>query len=137
MNEEYNDLKNTLVNTSTEVVNEKENNHRDIDHILTMLKTYQPINIDISNNYNINNSLDKFKISDIDIRYDINKDLVDYKILVIQNYLQELFVEKKFLDFTQKKENELTENEYLEYIKNPIIKNKYINKWYNDFIKTK
>lgn len=137
MNEEYTDLKNTLINTSSEVINEKENNHKDIDHILTMLKTYQPINIDISNNYNIDNSLVKFKINDIDIRYDINLDLINYKILVIQNYLQELFVERKFLDFTQSKENELSQDEYLEYVKNPIIKNKYIDKWYDEFMKTK
>ncbi len=137
MNEEYTDLKNTLINTSSEVINEKENNHKDIDHILTMLKTYQPINIDISNNYNIDNSLAKFKINDIDIRYDINLDLINYKILVIQNYLQELFVERKFLDFTQSKENELSQDEYLEYVKNPIIKNKYIDKWYDEFMKTK
>ena len=76
----------------------------------------------------------KFQLDDINLRHNIELDLIQYKIAVLQGYLQDLFSEKKFLEFRRTQEQQLSKDEYLVYINNPEYQSHFVNAWYQDFM---
>ena len=77
------------------------------------------------------NEFDTSKNEDIVNRYNVENDIVDFKIKLLQDYIQELFIEKRFLDYKREQEEKLSKEEYLDYINNKKI---YEDKWFNEFL---
>lgn len=134
INEEFDELYSMLSLDRDEVKTIKDESKRDLSILMGRIKDYKPINLDISNEYDLDNNFDRFKIDDSSIRQNLRNDIVDYKILLMQDYLNNLFEEKKFNDFIKEKEESMSKPEYMEYIKNPVSREDRINSWYQEFI---
>ena len=67
------------------------------------------------------------------IKYDLNKECIDYKIAMLLKYIDDLKIERRFLEFKRSKEDMLNKNEYQEYLRNDIFRNDLITKWYKEF----
>lgn len=134
MNDEYSELYNMLSIDREEVIKIKEAYQQDISVLLGKIRSYHINNVDISADYDLENNFDKFKVDDSYLRYKINNDSIEYKIALLQGYLQDLFTEKKFNNFRREKEEKLTKNEYLEYTHNPSVKSDKIALWYQEFM---
>lgn len=102
--------------------------------LLGNVRTHAIGNLNIQAEYDLNSSFDKYKMDDISIKHKMNVDAIEYKIALLQGYLQELFVEKKFLNFRRRKEEELTKEEYLEYVSNDNLRADKVASWYQEFI---
>ena len=59
---------------------------------------------------------------------------IDYKLKLMQDYVKELFAEKKFLDFRREKEKELDKETYLNYISDESVRAQLIGTWYKEFV---
>ena len=66
-------------------------------------------------------------------KYDLNKECIDYKIAMLLKYIDDLKIERRFLEFKRSKEDMLNKNEYQEYLRNDIFRNDLITKWYKEF----
>jgi hypothetical protein len=117
-----------------EINNEKNICERDILGLIDKAKSYHVNNIDISKYYDLTTDFDKYKIDDTMQRHRLNKDITKYKIDILQSFLKELYEEQKFVDFKLIKEQNLSEQEYKEYLNNVVARTEYVNRWYNEFI---
>ena len=134
MNEEFNELYSMLSLDREEIKTIKDEAKRDLSVLMGRVKSYKPINFDVSNEYDLDNNFDRFKIDDSFIRYNLRNDITEYKISLIEDYLNDLFTEKKFNEYVKEKENSLSKPEYMEYIKNPVSREDRINGWYQEFM---
>lgn len=134
MNDEFNELYNMLSTDRDDVKKIKEAYQEDLSVLMGKIRSYHINNVDISADYDLENNFDKFKIDDSYLRYTLNNDSIEYKIALLQGYLQDLFIEKKFNNFRREKEEKLTKNEYLEYTHNPMVKSDKIAAWYQEFM---
>ena len=121
-------------NVYEEINKEKDICERDILGLIDRAKSYHVNNIDISKYYDLSTDYEKYKVDDTLQRYRLNKEITDYKIDVLQTFLNELFEEKKFVEFKLGKEQALSDQEYKEYLSNVVARTEYVNRWYNEFI---
>ena len=133
MNDEYDELYNMLPSDREEINKIKDTFKEDITYYLSKIKNYQVNTIDITSEYDLENNYDQFKNSDIQIKYDLNKECIDYKIAMLLKYIDDLKIERRFLEFKRSKEDMLNKNEYQEYLRNDIFRNDLITKWYKEF----
>lgn len=133
MNDEYDELYNMLSSDREEINKIKDTFKEDITYYLSKIKNYQVNTIDITSEYDLENNYDQFKNSDIQIKYDLNKECIDYKIAMLLKYINDLKIERRFLEFKRSKEDMLNKNEYQEYLRNDIFRNDLITKWYKEF----
>lgn len=133
MNDEYDELYNMLSSDREEINKIKDTFKEDITYYLSKIKNYQVNTIDITSEYDLENNYDQFKNSDIQIKYDLNKECIDYKIAMLLKYIDDLKIERRFLEFKRSKEDMLNKNEYQEYLRNDIVRNDLITKWYKEF----
>ena len=133
MNDEYDELYNMLSPDREEINKIKDTFKEDITYHLSKIKNYQVNTIDITSEYDLENNYDQFKNSDIQIKYDLNKECIDYKIAMLLKYIDDLKIERRFLEFKRSKEDMLNKNEYQEYLRNDIFRNDLITKWYKEF----
>lgn len=133
MNDEYDELYNMLSSDREEINKIKDTFKEDITYYLSKIKNYQVNTIDITSEYDLENNYDQFKNSDIQIKYDLNKECIDYKIAMLLKYIDDLKIERRFLEFKRSKEDMLNKNEYQEYLRNDIFRNDLITKWYKEF----
>lgn len=134
MNDEYNELYNMLSTDREDVRRIKEEYEKDMSVLLGRIRSYHINQIDITDEYDLENNFDKFKVDDTYLKYSINNDALDFKISLLQGYLQELFIEKKFNIYKREQEERLSKREYLEYINNPNVKSDRISAWYQEFM---
>ena len=134
MNEEFDELYSMLSLDREEIKTIKDEAKRDLSVLMGRVKSYKPINFDVSNEYDLDNNFDRFKIDDSFIRYNLRNDVTEYKINLMQDYLNDLLSEKKFNEYVKEKENSLSKPEYMEYIKNPVSREDRINGWYQEFM---
>jgi hypothetical protein len=120
-------------NVFDEINKEKTICEKDILTLIERAKTYHVNNIDISKYYDLNNDYDKYKIDDSVQRYNLNKDIIDYKLHLLETSIHDLEEEKKFLDYKLKKEQELNNKEYNEYLTNVVARTEYVDRWYNEY----
>lgn len=133
MNDEYDELYNMLSSDREEINKIKDTFKEDITYYLSKIKNYQMNTIDITSEYDLENNYDQFKNNDIQIKYDLNKECIDYKIAMLLKYIDDLKIERRFLEFKRSKEDMLNKNEYQEYLRNDIFRNDLITKWYKEF----
>lgn len=133
MNDEYDELYNMLSSDHEEINKIKDTFKEDITYYLSKIKNYQVNTIDITSEYDLENNYDQFKNNDIQIKYDLNKECIDYKIAMLLKYIDDLKIERRFLEFKRSKEDMLNKNEYQEYLRNDIFRNDLITKWYKEF----
>ena len=133
MNDEYDELYNMLSSDREEINKKKDTFKEDITYYLSKIKNYLVNTIDITSEYDLENNYDQFKNSDIQIKYDLNKECIDYKIAMLLKYIDDLKIERRFLEFKRSKEDMLNKNEYQEYLRNDIFRNDLITKWYKEF----
>lgn len=134
MSEEFNELYAILSKDREDVRKVKDDYEKDVTTLLNRVKNYHVNRLDISEYYDLENDFSKFQINDTFINYDIASDTLNYKIALLQNYLQDLFIEKKFIKFKKSKEEKLGKNEYLEYLHNINYRADLTSKWYQEFI---
>lgn len=134
MNDEYNELHSMLSTDREDIRKIKEEYEKDMSVLLGRIRSYHVNNVDISNDYDLENEFDKFKADDTYIKYSLNNDAIEFKINLLQGYLQDLFIEKKFNHYRREQEEKLTKKEYLEYIHNPTVRGDRISAWYHDFM---
>lgn len=120
------------------IINDMINNEKDIckKNIFKMIdqaRNYHVNNIDISKYYNLPEEFDKYKIDDITNRFKLNDEVNTYKIDILNSLLKDLYNEKKFLEYRFKKEQELSQQEYIDYSTNIVTRNDYVSKWLNEF----
>lgn len=133
MNDEYDELYNMLSSDREEINKIKDTFKEDITYYLSKIKNYQVNTIDITSEYDLENNYDQFKNNDIQIKYDLNKECIDYKIAMLLKYIDDLKIERRFIEFKRSKEDMLNKNEYQEYLRNDIFRNDLITKWYKEF----
>lgn len=122
-------------NSIYELINkEKDICEKDIFSLINKAKTYHVNNVDISKFYDLENDYNRFKLDDSTQRYNLNKEIIDYKLSLLHQFINDLEEEKRFLDFKVEKEHELSDREYNEYLANVVARTDYVNKWYSEFI---
>ena len=107
MTDEYSELYNMLSTDRDDVRKIKEAYQQDISLLLGKIRSYHINNVDISNDYDLEDDFEKFKVDDTYLRYKINNDSIEYKISILQGYLSDLFVEKKFNNYRREKEENI------------------------------
>ena len=134
MTEEFEELYDMLSSDRPEVRELKDRYEKEISVLLNKVRSYKVDNVDIQSEYDITEDFTKFQLDDINLRHNVELDLIQYKIAVLQGYLQDLFSEKKFLEFRRTQEQQLSKDEYLVYINNPEYQSHFVNAWYQDFM---
>ncbi len=134
MTEEFNELYNMLSTDRDDVKNIKDNSEKDISMLLGRARSYVVDDINIESDYNLDTDYERYKVDNIFLNYNIRKDLTEYKITLLQSYLQDLFAEKKFNDYRKEKEEKLSKTEYLEYMHNATVRSDRIAAWYQEFM---
>lgn len=122
------------------VINELINNEKDICEkeifkIIEKARSYHVNNIDISKYYDLPDEFDKYKIDDITNRYKLSDEIISFKIDLLNTLIKDLYNDKSFLEYKFKKEQELSQQEYIEYSTNIVSRNDYVSKWLNEFNK--
>ena len=133
MNDEYDELYNMLSSDKEDVRKIKDNFKDDISYYLTKIKNYQANTIDISGNYDLEKEYDKFKMDDIALRYNLNDECLNYKLVLLSKYMEELKKERQFLELKRSKEDLMSKQEYQEYLRNDLYRNDLVSKWYKEF----
>lgn len=133
MNDEYDELYNMLSSDKEDVRKIKDNFKDDISYYLTKIKSYQANTIDISGNYDLEKEYDKFKMDDIALRYNLNDECLNYKLVLLSKYMEELKKERQFLEFKRSKEDLMSRQEYQEYLRNDLYRNDLVSRWYKEF----
>ena len=131
---EMKDIYSSLSTERDEVKNLKEYYEREISILLGKVRSFHIDNVNISSEYDLTNNFGTFKEDDISLRYNVLQDCTEYKIAILQNYLQDLFAEKKFNKFKRQKEEKLPKDEYLEYVSNPQVRAEKNSMWYQEFM---
>lgn len=134
MTEEFNELYNILSTDRDDVKNIKSNSEKDISMLLGRVRSYVVDDVNMETEYNLDTDYERYKIDNIFLNYNVRKDLTEYKITLLQSYLQDLFIEKKFNDYRKEKEEKLSRTEYLEYMHNATVRSDRIAAWYQEFI---
>lgn len=134
MTEEFNELYNMLSTDRDDVKNIKDNSEKDISMLLGRARSYVVDDVNIESDYNLDTDYERYKVDNIFLNYNIRKDLTEYKITLLQSYLQDLFAEKKFNDYRKEKEEKLSKTEYLEYMHNATVRSDRIAAWYQEFM---
>jgi len=132
--DDFNEFYNVLNPTS---IDNKDIRDEFIQNITKMFETIKIADINIeddSANYDLNNDFIKYQSDNISKRYELNSYAIDYKLKLMQDYVKELFAEKKFLDFRREKEKELDKDTYLKYISDDNTKAELIGSWYKEFV---
>lgn len=133
MNEEYDELYQMLTTDSEEIKSIRENFKDDITYYLNKIKNYQINEIDIANEYDLDTDFAKYKANDIDIKYKLEDECLEYKLTLLMKYLDDLRKERRFLEFRRNKEDLLSKQEYQEYLRNEIYRKDILTKWYKEF----
>ncbi len=133
MKDEYDELFNMLSSDREEINRIKESFKEDLTYFLAKIKNYQVNYLDISEEYDLANNYDKFKMDDINLKYNLSKECLDYKIAMMLKYIDDLKIERRFIEFKRSKEDLLSKNEYQEYLRNDLYRNDLITKWYKEF----
>ena len=133
MNDEYDELYNMLSSDKEDVRKIKDNFKDDISYYFTKIKNYQINSIDISGNYDLENEYDKFKMDDISLKFNLNDECLNYKLVLLSKYMEELKNERQFLEFKRSKEDLMSKQEYQEYLRNDLYRNDLVSKWYKEF----
>lgn len=133
MNDEYDELYNMLSSDKEDVRKIKDNFKDDISYYLTKIKNYQANTIDISSNYDLEKEYDKFKMDDIALRFNLNDECLNYKLILLSKYMEELKKERLFLEFKRSKEDLMSRQEYQEYLRNDLYRNDLVSRWYKEF----
>ena len=76
---------------------------------------------------------DKFKMDDIALRFNLNDECLNYKLILLSKYMEELKKERQFLEFKRSKEDLMSKQEYQEYLRNDLYRNDLVSKWYKEF----
>ena len=134
MNEDYNEIYSMLSMDREDARKLKQDYEKDMSILIGRVRSYHINQLDISNEYDLDNDFDKFKVDDIFLKYTTNKDAIEFKINLLQGYLQDLFIEKKFNEYRREQEEKLSKREYLEYIHNPMVRGDRISAWYQEFM---
>lgn len=135
MYEDYNEIYNMLSMDREDVRKLKQDYEKDMSILIGRVRSYHINQLDISNEYDLDNDFEKFKVDDIFLKYTTNNDAISFKINLLQGYLQDLFIEKKFNEYRREQEEKLSKREYLEYIHNPMVRQDRISAWYQEFMK--
>lgn len=133
MNDEYDELYNMLSSDKEEINKIKDAFKDDITYYLSKIRNYQVNAIDISSDYDLENNYEQFKNDDIQLKYELNKECIDYKTVMLLKYIDDIKIERRFIEFKRSKEDMLSKNEYQEYLRNDLYRNDLINKWYKEF----
>ena len=135
MNEDYNEIYGMLSMDREDARKLKQDYEKDMSILIGRVRSYHINQLDISNEYDLDNDFEKFKVDDIFLKYTTNNDAISFKINLLQGYLQDLFIEKKFNEYRREQEEKLSKREYLEYIHNPMVRQDRISAWYQEFMK--
>lgn len=134
MADEFEELYNMLSTDREDVKQIKSNYEKDLSLLIGRINSYHIDSINTQDEYNIDDEFDKYKLNNIFLNYTLHNDAVDFKISLLQNYLQDLFIEKKFNQYIKEKEEGLSKVEYLEYVHNGTVRSERIAAWYQDFM---
>ena len=122
-------------NVFAEIDKEKSICEKDILTLIERARSYHVNNVDISKYYDLNNDYDRYKIDDSLQRYSLNNEILDYKLNLLKTFINDLEEEKEFIKYKLKKEQELSNKDYNEYLTNVVARTEYIDRWYNEFSK--
>ena len=134
MGDEFSELYNMLSADRDDVKRIKEQYEKDMAVLLGRIRSYHINDVDIRQEYDLENDFEKYKVDNIFLNYNLDSDAIDYKIALLQGYLQDLFIEKKFNEYRREQEEKLTRNEYLEYVHNSTVKGDKVSSWYQEFM---
>ena len=132
--DDFNEFYNVLNPSS---IDNKDVRDEFVQNITKMFETIKIADItveDDSSNYDLVNDFIKYQSDNISKRYELNSYAIDYKLKLMQDYVKELFAEKKFLDFRRDKEKELDKDSYLKYIQDDNYRSELIGSWYKEFV---
>lgn len=134
MKEDFEELYNMLSADRPKVRNIKDDYEKEISLLMSKVRACKINTADISSDYDMTEDFNKFQLDDINLRCDIEKDAISFKIEILQGLLQDLFVEKKFSQYKREQEQKLNKDEYLVYLNNAEYQNQLISAWYQDFM---
>ena len=132
--DDFNEFYNVLNPSS---IDNKDLRDEFVQNVTKMFETIKMSDINIeddSYNYDLENDFIKYQSDNISKRYELNSYAIDYKLKLMQDYVKELFAEKKFLDFRREKEKELDKETYLKYINDESVRSQLIGSWYKEFV---
>ena len=72
-------------------------------------------------------------MDDIALRYNLNDECLNYKLVLLSKYMEELKKERQFLEFKRSKEDLMSRQEYQEYLRNDLYRNDLVSRWYKEF----
>ena len=134
MKEDFEELYNMLSADRPKVRNIKDDYEKEISLLMSKVRACKINTADISSDYDMTEDFNKFQLDDINLRWDMEKDAISFKIEIWQGLLQDLFVEKKFSQYKREQEQKLNKDEYLVYLNNAEYQNQLISAWYQDFM---
>ena len=126
--DDFNEFYNVLNPSSIDNKDLREEFVQNITKLFETIKISDIESDDDSFNYDLENDFIKYQSDNISKRYELNSYAIDYKLKLMQDYVKELFAEKKFLDFRRDKET------YLNYIKDENKRSELIGSWYKEFV---
>ena len=132
--DDFNEFYNVLNPSSIDNKDLREEFVQNITKLFETIKISDIESDDDSFNYDLENDFIKYQSDNISRRYELNSYAIDYKLKLMQDYVKELFAEKKFLDFRRDKEKELDKETYLNYIKDENKRSELIGSWYKEFV---
>lgn len=134
MSEDFKDLYNMLTSEREDIASSKAEFEKTVNELLGSIRSLMIPNIDLTKEFDLSTNFETFMIEDINTKHHLHVDAINYKIAVLQEYLQSLFTEKKFLEYRRSKEEEMTKEEYIEYISSLEDATNLIEKWYQEFM---
>ena len=134
MSDEFDELYNMLSTDREDIKTIKSNYEKDLSMLMGRIYSYPIDSINTQDEYDMDNDFDKYKLNNIFLNYSLHNDAIDYKISLLQNYLQDLFVQKKFNQYIKEKEESLSKSEYLEYTHNSTVRSERTSAWYQEFM---
>lgn len=135
MDEDFKELYDMLSSDRDDIRKIKDSYEKEVSVLLGRVRSYHVDSPMIAGEYDLNTNFLEYKRDDAALRFNLNIDLVEYKISLLQGYLQDLFVEKKFIAYKKDKEEKLDNNDYVRYIKDPTYRSELIASWYEEFMR--
>jgi hypothetical protein len=132
--DDFNEFYNVLNPSS---IDNKDLREEFVQNITKLFETIKIADLEIedeSYNYDLENDFIKYQSDNISKRYELNSYAIDFKLKLMQDYVKELFAEKKFLDFRRDKEKELDKDSYMRYIQDDNYRSELIGSWYKEFV---